>query len=96
MSKKLIGRLAVAAALCVAAPAWAHHDGRGHDNGYGNGHGNGHGHWKHGHGHPVRERVVVREYVNSAPVYSQAVYPAYQAPAPGIHFVLPDLFIPFH
>jgi len=89
MSKKLIGRLAVAAALCIAAPAWAHHDGHGY------GHGNGYGHWKHGHGHQVRERVVVREYVNPAPVYSQAVYPDYQAPAPGIHFVLPDLFIPF-
>ena len=91
MSRKLIGKLAVVAALFVAAPAWAHHDGRG----YGNGYGNGYGHWKHGHGHQVRERVVVREYVNPVPVYSQVVYPAYQAPAPGIHFVLPDLFIPF-
>lgn len=100
MSRKLMSGLAVAAALCMAAPAWADHDGRGrgHGNGYSNGHGYGNAHWKHGHRgprHHVRERVVVREYMRPAPVYSQAAYPAYQAPAAGIHFVLPDIFIPF-
>jgi hypothetical protein len=93
MSKKLIGGLAVAAALCMAAPAWANHGG--HGDGYSNGHGNGYGHWKHGHRHQVRERVVVREHWRSVPVYQQAVYPAYPAPAPGIQIVLPHIFIPF-
>ncbi len=96
MSRKLMSGLAVAAALFMAAPAWADHGGRSRGNGYSNGHGN--GHWKHGHGgprHHVRERVVTREYWQPVPVYQQAAYPAYQAPAPGIHFVLPDIFIPF-
>ena len=104
MSKKLIGGLAVAAALCMAAPALAndgynHGRGNGHGNGYSNGHGNGHGngyrHWKHGHRHPVRERVVVREYWRPAPVYHQAVYPDYPVPAPGIQITLPNIIIPF-
>ena len=98
MSRKLMSGLAVAAALCMAAPAWADHGGygRGHDNGYSNGHGN--GHWKHGHGgqrHHVRERVVTRDHWRSEPVYQQAVYPAYPAPAPGIQIMLPNIFIPF-
>ena len=103
MSKKLIGGLAVAAALCMAVPALAndgYNHGRGH--GYSNGHGNGYGHGKHGYRqdvprHRFRERVVVREYWRPAPVYQQAVYPAYPAPAPapGIQIVLPDIFIPF-
>ena len=89
--KLMIGGL-MAAAFCLTTPVWAH-DGQDqwrhhrydrhdrHDR-----------HWNH---RPVHERVVVREYVNQVPVYPQAAYPAYQAPAPGIHFVLPDLFIPF-
>lgn len=95
MSKKLIGGLAIAVALGMAAPAWANHGGRGHGNGYSNGHGNAYGHWKHGHRHPVRERVVVREHWRPVPVYQQEVYRAYPAPAPGIHVVLPGIFIPF-
>lgn len=95
MRKKLVGGLAVAAALFMAAPAWA--DG-GH--GRGNGHAYGHAkHWKHHpvhkrhvHGHYVREHYVVREVVRPVPVYPRAVYPA---PAPGIHVVFPGVFIPF-
>lgn len=83
MRKKLISGL-VAAALCMAVPAWA--DG-----------GHGHGHWKHGkhwHKHHVQERYVVREYYCPVPVYPRAVYPVYPAPAPGIHVVVPNIFIP--
>lgn len=86
MGKKLIGGLAVAAALFMAAPAWAHG---------GHGHGHGHGHGKHWNHHYVHERVVTREYWRPVPVYTQAVYPVYPAPAPGIHVVVPDIFIPF-
>ena len=50
---------------------------------------------QHGHKHHGRDRVVVREYVRPAPVYQQADYPAYQAPAAGISIVLPNLFFPF-
>jgi hypothetical protein len=97
MRKKLIGGLAVAAALCMAAPAWA---GGGHERGHGNGHAYGHArHWQHQpvqrhyvHRHYVREHYVVREVVRPVPVYPRAIYPA---PAPGIHVVFPGLFFPF-
>jgi hypothetical protein len=81
-SKLMIGGLA-AVGLFLATPALAH---------------DGHGHWKHDRywrGHPVNERVVVREYVRTVPVYPQVVYPAYSAPAPGIHVVIPGIYIPF-
>lgn len=94
MSKKLVGGLA-AAMLLLAAPAWA--DG-------GPPYGHAYGHWKHakhGHRHVVRshyvsERYVVREVVRPVPVYPRAVYPAYPVAAPGIHVVLPSLFVPFY
>lgn len=90
MKKKLIGGLAVAAAL-LAAPAWSHG---------GPPRGHGYGHWKHSHHHVhervVRERYVVREVVRPVPVYPRAVYPAYPVAAPGIHVVFPGLFVPFY
>ena len=83
MLKKLIGGLAVAT-LFLATPAWAH---------------GGHGNWKHGkhwHKHNVHQQYVVREVYRPVPVYPRAVYPVYPAPAPGIHVVVPNVFIPFY
>ena len=88
MRKKLIGGLAVIA-FALATPVWADHgrDGWRHDR-----HDR---HDRHGHKHHGHDRVVVREYVRPVPVYQQADYPAYQAPAAGISIVLPNLFFPF-
>ena len=87
---KLLISATMAAMFAAAAPAWAHH-GDWQDDGY-------HQHWKHGkhwRGHHVhRDRVYVREYVRTVPVY-QPVYPSNPAPAPGIHVVVPDIYIPF-
>lgn len=83
--KRLIKGLIVAA-LLAAVPAWAH---------------GGHGHWQHGkhwQKHPVHQHYVVREVYRPLPMYPRAVYPVYPvyaAPAPGIHIVLPGLFVPF-
>lgn len=87
MRKILIGGL-VAAVLLGAGPVWAHH---------------GHGNWKHGkhwRGHPVHgayvhRQYVVREVVRPVPVYPRVAYPVYPAPAPGIHIVVPNVYIPF-
>jgi hypothetical protein len=93
MRKNLVGGLAVTAALIMTAPAWAN-GGYGHGNGHGYGHGHGHGH--HWNKHHAHERVVIREYVRPVPVYPGPVsYPAYRAPAAGIHIVFPGVFIPF-
>ncbi len=90
MRKKLIGGLAVTAALLMMAPAWA-------DGGHGYGRGHGYGPGNYWNKHHVHERVVIREYVRPVPVYPRPVYyPAYPAPAAGIHIVLPGVFIPFH
>lgn len=97
MRSKLIGGLVAAAMLFTAAPLWARGD-----------HGHGHGHWKHGHGHHhhvhrqhFTSHYVVRERWYPAPVYAAPVYaapvyaaPVYRAPAPGLHVVLPNIFIP--
>ena len=93
MTKKLIGGLAVAVALGMAAPAWAN-GGHGHRHGHGNGHAFGHA--KHWQKHHVRQHYVVREVYRPVPVYPRAVYPVYPVAAPGIHVVIPSIFIPFH
>jgi hypothetical protein len=96
-SKLMTGGL-MAAAFCLTTPVWARD---GHDNWRHDRHDrrvthdryDRHDrHWNH---RPIRERVVVREYVNQVPVYPQMAYPAYQSPAPGIHVVIPDLYFPF-
>ena len=87
MRKMLIGGL-MTAVLLGAGPVWAH---------------NGHGHWKHANhwrGHPVhgayvQRQYIVREVVRPVPVYPSVAYPVYPAPAPGIHIVVPNVFIPF-
>ena len=93
MSKRLISALAVAVALGMAAPAWAN-GGHGHRPGHGNGHA--YGHFKHGHKHHAHGRYFVREVYRPVPVYPRAFYPVYPAAAPGIHVVIPSIFIPFH
>ena len=90
MKLKLLITTLIVAVMSAAAPVWAH---GGHDRGYGHAH----GHWKkhhrhfhhHGHGY-YRDRVVVRVYVHPVPVYRSY----YSAPAPGVHIVLPDIYIP--
>lgn len=88
--KRMTGAL-LAAAMLAAAPAWAD---RGHDHGRGHAWGHSKHHWKHSHHHyyaPPRvvHREVVRyyDYYPPAPVY-------YSAPAPGVHIVLPNVYIP--
>lgn len=92
MKLKLLVNALVAGALLAVAPVWAH-------GGHGNGHGYGYGkHWekqhrynyRHHRRHVYRDRVVVREYVETVPVYRD-----YPAPAAGVHIVTPDLFIPW-
>jgi hypothetical protein len=87
---KLLISAAMAAMFAAATPAWAHHEDW-HDHGYQK-------HWNHGkhwRGHSAHnERVYVREYVRTVPVY-QPVYQSNPAPAPGIHVVVPDIYIPF-
>lgn len=100
MRNKLIAGMAAVAALLIATPIWA-------DGGHRRGHGDKH-HWKNGQGlHPQvrhfqpRAHTVVRERWYPAPVYAAPVYaapvyaaPVYAAPAPGVHVVLPNIFIP--
>jgi hypothetical protein len=94
MRNKLIGGLVAAAVMFTATPLWA----KG---------GHGHGHEKHGHGHKHHvhkhfhdSHFVVRERWYPEPVYAAPVYvpvyaaPVYRAPAPGVHVVLPNIFVP--
>jgi len=98
MRNRIMTGLAAAAALLAATPLWAH-DGHGHGD-----HGRGHGYGHYQHFQP-RGYTVVRERWVPAPVYAAPVYapvyaapvyaaPVYRAPAPGVHIVLPNLFIP--
>lgn len=87
----LIKGLAVAAMLTVA-PAWAHGD----DGRYSG------RHWKHWEKHHrvppwgaryyVDRGYYVREYWRPVPVYPEPYY--YPAPAPGVHIIMPDIYIP--
>ena len=98
-AKKLVGSVLAAAALLMAAPVvWA---GGGDGHGHRHGHAHGHKHWqKHHvrnyHPHYRPRHYVVREYYHPAPVVAVPVYPAYPAPAPGVHIVLPGIHIPLH
>lgn len=92
MKLKFLVNALLAGALLAVAPVWAH-------GGHGHGHGHGYGkHWeKHHryhhrphHRHLQRDRVVIREYVERVPVYQD-----YQAPAPGVHIVTPDIYFPW-
>lgn len=89
----------VVAALVFAAPAWA---GGGHDRddrrggrhygGYGHDHRPDWRHHRHHHRHgyrPARQHYYSEYYYAPPPVYG------YAAPAPGVHVVAPNIYIPF-
>jgi len=91
----------VVSALAFAAPGWAQ-GGPGHDRGWDGGRGHhyrwdrdNHGRdWRH-HGYQYRHRDRAR-----GPYYSNHYYYAprsygYVAPAPGLHVVAPNIYIPF-
>lgn len=93
---RLLKSALVVAALAFAAPVWAH-------GGHGHGHHHGwdqhrHGsHWRdhrhyrhHGWQHGQRQRHYRHNY------YYYPPYPAYgyAAPPPGVHIVVPNLYIP--
>jgi hypothetical protein len=94
---RLLKSMLVVAALGLAAPVWAdggHGRGRGHDGFHHDRHGHRHhSHWKHHrhHGHGWRGHDP---YYYSG--YYYAPYPryAYAAPAPGVHIVVPNIYIP--
>lgn len=92
MKLKLLTAALMAAAMSTAAPAFAH---GGHYRGHAYGHAkhwnNHHRHFHHhGYGYPFRDRVIVREYVSRVPAYHY-----YPAPAPGVHIVVPNIYIPW-
>ena len=84
----------VVAALAFAAPVWAHGGHGKHHGGDNHRHGS---HWRdqqhhrhHGH-HRQHHRHYYSQYY-SQPYY--APYPVYAAPAPGVHIVVPNIYIP--
>ena len=91
---RLLKSMLIAAALVLAAPAWAHgghgkhnRDHHGWNDHRQHSHGKHHGHYRH---YPRREFHT--NYYYPAPAYP--VYPAYAAPAPGVHIVVPNIYIP--
>lgn len=97
---QLLKSVLVAAALVLAAPTAAK-GGHGHG---GKHHGHHHGwqdhrhysKWKHHrhHRHYPRREVHAHHYYAPYPVYpAYPAYPAY-APAPGVHIVVPNIYIP--
>lgn len=90
----------MAALVLGTSPAWADDDDRRR-------HGHGHGkhaekHWKKAHKHwakhhrHVERHVVVHQYYGPAPrVVHEYVVVAPAAPPPGVHVVMPNIYIPF-
>ena len=94
---KLLKSAFVVVAIALASPVWAH-GGHGHGHGHGHRHGwhDGRGDFRHHHRHHARfveRRVIVspQYYYQPYPVYPA---PIYSAPAPGVHIVVPNIFIP--
>jgi hypothetical protein len=92
---RILKSLVVAAALVVAAPAWAH-GGHGHDrHDRHDRHGGWHGERHHAHRHHYQHRHHARSF--EPRYYSNYYYPpqpVYAAPAPGVHIVVPNIYIP--
>ena len=94
MKLKLLAAVLATGVLSIATPAFAH--GGGHDRGYGHAyvpakHWNKHDRYYYPRSHVYyRDRVIVREYVRPVPAYGY-----YSAPAPGVHIVVPDIYIPW-
>ena len=82
------------AALALAAPVWAH-GGHGHHGHHRNHHGwddhRHHSDWGH-RGH--RHHHYYRHHVRRDHVYYYPAYPVYAAPPPGVHIVMPNVYIP--
>jgi len=99
---RLLKSAVVVAALFLAGPVWAH---GGHGHGHGHGHkqdrhhngwhdGRHHSEWRH---HRHHGRHADRRYYYSQRHYYQPYYPAYpvySTPAPGVHIVVPNIYIP--
>jgi hypothetical protein len=95
---RLLKSAFIVAAVVLASPVWAH-------GGHGHGHGHGHKHHRHHHGwderrdhsewrhHRHHRRFDDRRYVYSRH-YVYPAYPVYAAPAPGVHIVVPNIYIP--
>jgi hypothetical protein len=91
---RLLKSAFIVAALAMASPVWAH-----------GGHGHGHKNDRHHHGwhdrrdhsewrhHRHHGRHDDRRYYYSRHYYYQP-YPVYAAPAPGVHIVVPNIYIP--
>ena len=86
---RLLKGALVALALAFAAPVWAH-GGHGHHHGWHKHHE--HHHWRH-HGHHRHHGWQPGYYYSSRQYYYPA-YPVYAAPAPGVHIVVPNIYIP--
>ena len=90
---RLLKSAFVVAALALASPVWAN-GGHGHGPKHGHHHGwddrRHHSEWKHHrhHGRHVDRRVYYSQQHYYPP------YPAYAAPAPGVHIVVPNIYIP--
>ena len=93
---RLLKSAFVAAALALASPGWAH-------GGHGHGHKHGHHHgwddrrdraeWRH---HRHHGRFDDRRYFYSQHNYYQPYYRPYPVyvPSPGVHIVVPNIYIP--
>lgn len=92
---KLLKSAFIVAALALASPVWAD-GGHGHKR-HGHHHGwddrRGHAEWKHHRHHRNHGRHVDRRVILSQQYYYPA-YPVYAAPAPGVHIVVPNIYIP--
>ena len=90
---RLLKSLFIAAAIVMSAPALAH-GGHGHDRHHRHHHG-WHGERHHAYGGHHHHRHYVRSY--EPRYYSNYYYPpqpVYVAPAPGVHIVVPNIYIP--
>jgi hypothetical protein len=94
----------VVAAMVLAAPVWAD-GGHGHDRGWDDGGRRGHRyHWDrddyrrggryYGHQHRHWDRTPRSDYYNQHYYAPPPAY-GYLAPAPGVHIVAPNVYIPF-
>jgi hypothetical protein len=103
--KKLITAI-FAGALLATSPAWAH-GGHGHDKHGDKEWRKAQKHWAKHHGNMQRghdhvDVVVVHQHVHAAPavvhqsyVVRERVVVAPPAPPPGVHVVMPSIYIPF-
>jgi hypothetical protein len=90
----------VVAAVALATPVWAQ-GGHGHDRGWDAGRGDHYrwdrdyygGDWRH-HGYAYRNRDRARGPYYSSPYYYAPRTYGYVAPAPGVHIVGPNIYIP--